>query len=667
MAFIFGGNTPWSYDDLKKKREIAEALALANTQAPSNVGEGLNAIGRALAYRGITKRAGKEEARMREEFNRKWGSVFSGQGGGSAYAGGAGSPSGTWTPAPPGPKATETFMGMPDVAKGGLSFGDKPKADVGVAGGEKLDFGAAVMTPQEMLIEGATRRGLDPIDVATAISYETGGKFDPTIKGPTTQWGTHEGLIQFGDPQGEKYGADFSSSDAAWRSQLNPDSGAVWKYLEDTGVKPGMGLPEVYSAINAGSVGRMGASDANNGGAPGTVADKVAGMAPHRANAAKFLGGTWTPTEGDPVTASAMNGPQGGFAPQMGMDIGSLVALASDPMASPQQQAVVNALIQQQMQMMDPVYQMEKEKAALELAQMKNPTADPMEAIKLKQAQLDYQQDQAGGGAGATEYGTTLQFFNDPKDGKLRAGVIGKDGTFKEVPPPDGGDWATGIEKVDAGTKWVFINKRDGSIISEQPKDLRGAESEKAIGQAQGEAAGDAVVGLDAAIAKGEQAVGLIDQIYNDPALPSILGIVQGNIPAGTPIIGGGQAGANLDAKIKQLQGQVFLEAFESLKGAGQITEIEGTKAEQAKARLQRAQDTEAYQAALAELREVIEGSMKRAKAKAAAAGAASPQGATSSGDFATMGIAEIGQVDIGSLTPEQMDALEARMTELGL
>lgn len=35
--------------------------------------------------------------------------------------------------------------------------------------------------------------------------------------------------------------------------------------------------------------------------------------------------------------------------------------------------------------------------------------------------------------------------------------------------------------------------------------------------------------------------------------------------------------------------------------------------------------------------------------------------------DFSTMGLAEIGQVDIGSLTPEQMDALEKRMTELGL
>lgn len=43
------------------------------------------------------------------------------------------------------------------------------------------------------------------------------------------------------------------------------------------------------------------------------------------------------------------------------------------------------------------------------------------------------------------------------------------------------------------------------------------------------------------------------------------------------------------------------------------------------------------------------------------------PNEATAETDFSKMGLAEIGQVDIGSLTPEQMDALEKRMTELGL
>ncbi|WP_426238181.1 hypothetical protein [Pararhizobium sp. DWP1-1-3] len=128
----------------------------------------------------------------------------------------------------------------------------------------------------------ASSLGIDPVDLATAISYETAGTFDPRKKGPVTQWGQHEGLIQFGEPQAKKYGVDWENPVG---SQLGPD-GAVAKYLKDAGVQPGMGMMDIYSAINAGRVGRYGASDANNGGAPGTVADKVnQQMAGHRAKA----------------------------------------------------------------------------------------------------------------------------------------------------------------------------------------------------------------------------------------------------------------------------------------------------------------------------------------------------------------------------------------------
>lgn len=279
--------------------------------------------------------------------------------GGNGVARGGYSPSGTWSPAPPPPSPVDVATQGMDVARsGGLSFGDRQKAESGMIGGgqEKLGFGSAVMSPQEMLIAGAEARGLNPIDVATAISYETGGRFDPMIAGPTTQWGTHRGLIQFGEPQAKQHGVDFSNPDAAWRSQLDPTSGAVWKYLDGAGVRPGMGLPEVYSAINAGSVGRMNASDANNGGAPGTVADKVAGMGPHREKAAQFLGGTWTPN--DNVTMSAKDG--GGFVPGYAggpVDpmadpyVQQLMTVMSMPGLSPEQQAVAQTMLQSRIQL----------------------------------------------------------------------------------------------------------------------------------------------------------------------------------------------------------------------------------------------------------------------------------------------------------------------------
>ena len=138
------------------------------------------------------------------------------------------------------------------------------------------------------ILSTAGALGVNPLDLATAISYETAGTFDPMKTGPTTQWGQHRGLIQFGEPQAKKYGVSW---DDPVGSQLGPQ-GAVANYLRDTGVKPGMGLLDIYSAINAGGVGRYNRSDANNGGAPGTVRDKVEKqMAGHRKKAQAMLGG----------------------------------------------------------------------------------------------------------------------------------------------------------------------------------------------------------------------------------------------------------------------------------------------------------------------------------------------------------------------------------------
>lgn len=130
----------------------------------------------------------------------------------------------------------------------------------------------------------AEQMGVSAKDLLTAMSYETGGTFDPWKAGPTTQYGQHRGLIQWGEPQAEKYGVTGTSSIS---SQIE----AVGKYLADAGVKAGDGLLQIYAAINAGNAKNINASDANNGGAPGTVLDKVSGqMDDHKARADGLLG-----------------------------------------------------------------------------------------------------------------------------------------------------------------------------------------------------------------------------------------------------------------------------------------------------------------------------------------------------------------------------------------
>lgn len=129
--------------------------------------------------------------------------------------------------------------------------------------------------------------GIDPVDLATSISYETAGTFNPAKKGPKTKWGRHIGLIQMGEPQRKQYGYDPEGS-------LDSQMAAVGRYLKDNGVKPGMGLLDVYSTINAGAPGLYNRSDTKAGGAPGTVLDKVRDqMTGHKEKAMNLLSSLW--------------------------------------------------------------------------------------------------------------------------------------------------------------------------------------------------------------------------------------------------------------------------------------------------------------------------------------------------------------------------------------
>lgn len=108
------------------------------------------------------------------------------------------------------------------------------------------------------------------------------------------------------------------------------------------------------------------------------------------------------------------------------------------------------------------------------------------------------------------------------------------------------------------------------------------------------------------AIRKANEMIQSVDGILNDPALNYSTGMFSPlqKIPA-TPQFRFGTRAA-------QLQGQAFLQAFESLKGGGQITEIEGQKATEAMGRLNTAQSAQDYRQALMELRGILAGAVER-------------------------------------------------------
>lgn len=122
----------------------------------------------------------------------------------------------------------------------------------------------------------------------------------------------------------------------------------------------------------------------------------------------------------------------------------------------------------------------------------------------------------------------------------------------------------------------------------------------------------DAQTAFPQVAATAQQTLDLIGQLRTHPGRKAATGL-SGVLPA-IP----GTATKDFTSLLDQAKGQTFLSAYNQLKGAGAITEMEGKKAEQAIARLDRTQSEEGFLNALNDLQGVIQAGMQRARAKAA-------------------------------------------------
>jgi hypothetical protein len=119
----------------------------------------------------------------------------------------------------------------------------------------------------------------------------------------------------------------------------------------------------------------------------------------------------------------------------------------------------------------------------------------------------------------------------------------------------------------------------------------------------------------------------LLDKAMNHPGMKDVIGLpdnplaLKGYMPA--------TDAADFMSIYKQITGKQFMEAYKTLKGGGQITEIEGRKATEAMARMSTSQSEAAFLEALREFREVILIGLARQKTLA---GVYRP-GGTSGGD----------------------------------
>lgn len=186
---IFGGDTGISYEQLQRKRKLADQLMQKSASAPRNVGEGLTAIGNALLARSLNKKADRRDAELKSQFDSQFAELAPNQQGlidlaNSPYAGKAHK------------SVIEALMkGAPNFVRGGTMMRGG-RAVVGENGPEvvRLPAGAQVLptslmasnseydpdSQERLMAPGADTEEppIDPRELLMSDQFDMGSRFD---------------------------------------------------------------------------------------------------------------------------------------------------------------------------------------------------------------------------------------------------------------------------------------------------------------------------------------------------------------------------------------------------------------------------------------------------------------------------------------------------------
>jgi len=187
----------------------------------------------------------------------------------------------------------------------------------------------------------------------------------------------------------------------------------------------------------------------------------------------------------------------------------------------------------------------------------------------------------------------------------------------------------SGMNKVtDVNSVPTLVNVAPGSTTptttplttfdktSEAKANLKGAEVR---GKLEAETIYNAQQELPKLIDSAAESVRLIDEMVGseDGSIPEHPGFRDsvGPMDGRTPIVRG--PALDFKSRFDQMKGKQFMEAYQGLKGGGQITEVEGTKAENAISRMKLAITEEAFVKAAREFQGIIKRGAERATNKA--------------------------------------------------
>ena len=186
-------------------------------------------------------------------------------------------------------------------------------------------------------------RGIPADQLMAIFSFETAGSLDPWKAGPTTQWGQHRGLIQWGEPQARQYGVNQNTP---VRDQVF----AAANYLADRNYSPGMSLENMYAAVLAGDARRTGVGDLHNGGVARSAAHAVqTQFGPHAAAANEVLSSYGGAAQQGPPIPANYSGPQYANVPSptpapAPQPVGDMIASAFGPSVPPNAPSQIAAL-----------------------------------------------------------------------------------------------------------------------------------------------------------------------------------------------------------------------------------------------------------------------------------------------------------------------------------
>jgi hypothetical protein len=193
-----------------------------------------------------------------------------------------------------------------------------------------------------------------------------------------------------------------------------------------------------------------------------------------------------------------------------------------------------------------------------------------------------------------------------------------------------------------------LVNARDLQKIEiEKGKNSPEFIAMKAKMEQQGKGQAKFEAAAPEAISKADEAIRKIDELVGtEPTKTKEGKIIAGTKPhpgftsaVGATLLPGarfvdGTSAADFDARLKEIQGGAFLEAYNTLKGGGSITEVEGQKATQAITRMSLAQSEKEFKAAAREFQNILRKGIERSKAKLGNVGA--PAAASASPDVDT-------------------------------